>query len=68
MAVAPRFRRRGIGAALSAHLTSLAHRRGYRLVWLEPADDAVERIYAAIGYRPLGEKLTLSLPGVWPIG
>ena len=68
VAVADRFRRRGIGAALSAHLTSRAHRRGYRLVWLEPADDAVERIYAAIGYRVLGEKLTISLPGDAPIG
>ena len=63
VSVATRFRRRGIGAALSAHLTALAHHRGYRLVWLEPADDAVERIYASIGYRPLGEKLTISLPG-----
>jgi len=68
VAVATRFRRRGIGAALSAHLTSRAHRRGYRLVWLEPADDSVERIYASIGYRTIGEKLNISLPGAWPVG
>ena len=68
VAVADRFRRRGIGAALSAHLTSRAHRRGYRLVWLEPADEAVERIYASIGYRTIGEKLAISLPGVWAAG
>jgi GNAT superfamily N-acetyltransferase len=67
VAVAPRFRRRGIGAALSAYLTHRAHRRGYRLVWLEPADDSVERIYAGIGYRPIGEKLNISLPGGWPV-
>jgi GNAT superfamily N-acetyltransferase len=63
LAVAERFRRRGIGAAVSAHLTALAHQRGYRVVWLEPADDSVERIYAGIGYRPVGEKLNISLPG-----
>ena len=68
VAVANRFRRRGIGAALSAYLTSRAHHRGYRLVWLEPADDSVERIYASIGYRPLGEKLNISLPGDRVVG
>jgi len=68
VAVADRFRRRGIGAAISAYLTSRAHHRGYHLVWLEPADDSVERIYAGIGYRTVGEKLNISLPGVWPIG
>ncbi|MBR7831337.1 GNAT family N-acetyltransferase [Actinospica sp. MGRD01-02] len=63
VAVAARFRRRGIGAAISAQLTSAAHRRGYRLVWLEPADEAVQRVYAGIGFRPVGEKLNISLPG-----
>ncbi|HEX4788341.1 MAG TPA: GNAT family N-acetyltransferase [Actinospica sp.] len=63
IAVAERFRRRGIGAALSAHLTALAHQRGYRVVWLEPADESVERIYASIGYRQVGEKLNISIPG-----
>jgi len=67
VAVADRFRRRGIGAALSAHLTALAHGRGYRLVWLEPADASVERVYAGIGFRPVGEKLNISLPGDRPM-
>lgn len=62
IAVAARFRRRGIGAAVSADLTARAHQRGYRLTWLEPADESVERIYASIGYRPVGEKLNISLP------
>jgi GNAT superfamily N-acetyltransferase len=61
IAVAERFRRRGIGAALSAHLTALAHRRGYRVVWLEPADESVERVYARIGFRAIGEKLNISV-------
>jgi GNAT superfamily N-acetyltransferase len=62
VAVAEAFRSRGIGAALSAELTALAHARGYHLPWLEPADKAVERVYARIGYRPVGEKLSISLP------
>ena len=62
VAVAEAFRARGIGAALSARLTALAHARGYHLPWLEPADKAVERVYARIGYRPIGEKLSISLP------
>jgi len=63
VAVAARFRRRGIGAAVSAQLTARAHERVYRLVWLEPADENVQRIYASIGFRPVGEKLNISLPG-----
>jgi ribosomal protein S18 acetylase RimI-like enzyme len=62
VAVDERFRRRGIGAAVSAHLTALAYQRGYRVVWLEPADASVERIYASVGYRRIGEKLNISLP------
>lgn len=62
IAVAESFRRRGVGAALSARLTELAHARGLRLPWLEPADAGVERVYARIGYRPIGEKLSIRLP------
>ncbi|MFJ1611720.1 GNAT family N-acetyltransferase [Streptomyces sp. NPDC088846] len=61
LAVAGTFRRRGIGAALSAHLTATAFERGCRVVWLEPGDADVERIYAGIGYRRVGEKLNISL-------
>ncbi|WP_330245933.1 MULTISPECIES: GNAT family N-acetyltransferase [unclassified Streptomyces] len=61
LAVADTFRRRGIGAALSAHLTTTAFARGCRVVWLEPGDADVERIYAGIGYRRIGEKLNISL-------
>ncbi|MEU9562370.1 GNAT family N-acetyltransferase [Streptomyces sp. NPDC048161] len=61
LAVAEEFRRRGIGAALSAHLTATAFERGCRVVWLEPGDADVERIYVSIGYRRVGEKLNISL-------
>ena len=62
LAVADGFRRRGIGAALSAYLTEGALERGRRAVWLEPADEGIARIYARIGYRVIGEKLNISLP------
>lgn len=62
VAVAERFRRRGVGAAVSAHLTALAYQRGLCFVWLEPADEGVERIYAGVGYRHIGEKLNISVP------
>ena len=62
LAVAAEFRGRGAGAALSAWLTAAALERGRRTVWLEPADPDVERMYARIGYRTVGEKLNISLP------
>ncbi|MFE7751486.1 GNAT family N-acetyltransferase [Streptomyces sp. NPDC057428] len=61
LAVAEAFRRRGVGAALSAWLTRTAFDRGFGTVWLEPGGPDVERIYAGIGYRRVGEKLNISL-------
>ncbi|WP_326767294.1 GNAT family N-acetyltransferase [Streptomyces sp. NBC_01591] len=61
LAVADAYRRRGIGAALSAQLTATAFERGCLVVWLEPGDADAERIYAGIGYRRVGEKLNISL-------
>ncbi|MEU4494489.1 GNAT family N-acetyltransferase [Streptomyces sp. NPDC023998] len=61
LAVASSHRRRGIGAALSAYLTTAAFDRGCRVVWLEPGDVDIERIYAGIGYRRVGEKADMSL-------
>lgn len=60
VAVAATHRRRGIAAALSAHLTQLALDTGADLVWLEPEGEAVARMYARVGYRPAGAKLWLS--------
>jgi GNAT superfamily N-acetyltransferase len=67
VAVTESARHRGIGSAVSARLTALAHRRGYRLVWLEPAGPAARRVYTGVGYRPIAEKLYITLgpePGV----
>lgn len=68
LAVAAEFRRRGIGADLSARLTATAFEQGCRVVWLEPGDAEVERIYASIGYRRIGEKLNISLGPERPAG
>ncbi|WP_405999051.1 GNAT family N-acetyltransferase [Streptomyces sp. NBC_00829] len=61
LAVAASHRRRGIGAALSSYLTARAFERGCRMVWLEPGDADVERIYAGIGYRRIAVKTDMSL-------
>lgn len=61
IAVAEPFRRRGIAAALSAHLTAEAFGRGYRMLWLDPASPDTERIYASIGYERAGERVDASL-------
>ncbi|WP_328905386.1 GNAT family N-acetyltransferase [Streptomyces sp. NBC_00234] len=61
VAVAAGFRRRGVGAALSAWLTETSFAQGCRTVWLEPGGPEAERIYAGIGYRRIGEKLNISL-------
>lgn len=61
LAVAVSYRRRGIGAVVSAYLTAAVLDRGCRMVWLEPGDPGIERIYARIGYRTVGEKLNISL-------
>jgi predicted GNAT family acetyltransferase len=62
LAVEAGHRRRGIGAAVAAHLTAAALARGCRAVWLEPGDPDIQRIYERIGYRVVGEKLNISLP------
>ncbi|WP_328912060.1 MULTISPECIES: GNAT family N-acetyltransferase [unclassified Streptomyces] len=61
LAVAASFRRLGIGATVAAYLTAAVLDRGCRTVWLEPGDLGIERIYARIGYRTVGEKLNISL-------
>ncbi|MFI6642228.1 GNAT family N-acetyltransferase [Streptomyces sp. NPDC050504] len=61
IAVAEPFRRRGIGAGLTRHLTAEAFARGYQTLWLDPADPDTERIYASVGYVRAGERVDASL-------
>ncbi len=53
------FRRRGIGAAVTAELTRRALAGGTRLVWLTPGDAGAERIYARAGFAVEGEMVHL---------
>jgi len=52
------FRRRGIAAALTAHMMACAMRSGCDLIYLRPADDAVARVYARVGFTPCGHVLS----------
>lgn len=60
IAVRPKFERRGIGGALTLHLTRAAHAAGAGLVYLTPAGDAQERVYARVGYRRTDSVLFLT--------
>ena len=53
-------KRRGIGGAITLHLTRAAHAAGAGLVFLTPAGDAQERVYARVGYRRTDSVLFLT--------
>ena len=55
------YRRRGIGAAITAWLTGAVHGRGAHTVFLTPAGTDEQRLYARVGYRPAGEMVHLRL-------
>lgn len=55
------FRKRGIGAAVTALLTRTAFESGLDCAWLSPAGPDQERLYASIGYQSTGEMLFISL-------
>jgi ribosomal protein S18 acetylase RimI-like enzyme len=50
----PAARRRGLGAAVTAKLATLAFEHGCHTVFLSASDDAVARVYAGIGFRRIG--------------
>jgi GNAT superfamily N-acetyltransferase len=56
------FRRRGIAAALTALLAQDALARGVTTVFLMAAHEAEARIYARVGFSPIGEVLHISQP------
>lgn len=61
IAVRTAFRRRGLGAALTAWLTGAVHERGAHTVFLTPAGVDEQRLYARVGYRPADDMLHLRL-------
>lgn len=54
------YRRRGIGAAVTAFLTAAVHDAGARTVFLTPAGVTEQRMYERTGYTPAGDMLHLS--------
>jgi ribosomal protein S18 acetylase RimI-like enzyme len=62
IAVRTSFRRRGIGAAVTAALTRAAFDDGLACVWLAPAGPEQERLYTTVGYRSAGEMLFILQP------
>ena len=52
VAVGERFRRRGIGAALTAAMAREAFLRGAATAFLAPGDPAAGRVYARAGFKP----------------
>ncbi|HET6312564.1 MAG TPA: GNAT family N-acetyltransferase [Chloroflexia bacterium] len=61
--VRDKFRRRGIAAAMTAHLVRDALSVGVTTVFLMAAHEAEARIYARAGFSQVGEVLHISLPG-----
>jgi ribosomal protein S18 acetylase RimI-like enzyme len=54
VATLPVWRRRGLGAAVTAFLVQDAARRGAETVFLSAGDDAVARVYERLGFRRVG--------------
>ncbi|WP_037353994.1 GNAT family N-acetyltransferase [Amycolatopsis orientalis] len=61
IAVAADYRGQGIAAAITAHLTRLAHERGARTAFLTPGEVGIGTVYRRAGYQVAGECVHLSL-------
>ena len=59
--VRPAWRRRGIGAAITATLARAALHAGSEIVYLTPAHDEGERLYERVGFVTVGDSLHLGL-------
>ena len=62
VATLPAFRRRGLGAAVTATLVADALERGIDLVFLSADDDDVARVYAKVGFERVGTASAASVP------
>ncbi len=62
IAVLPRSRGRGVGAALTASLVHDAHSRGVETVFLSAGDERVARIYGRIGFVRVGTACIAEVP------
>jgi ribosomal protein S18 acetylase RimI-like enzyme len=53
----PAFRRRGIAGALTSALVADAFARGIECIFLSAADEAVQRVYARVGFEKIGNAM-----------
>jgi GNAT superfamily N-acetyltransferase len=60
IAVVERFRRRGLGAAISAGIAGRLFERGVTIAWLEASGDDSWRVYERVGFAPAGRRLYIS--------
>ncbi|WP_328459918.1 GNAT family N-acetyltransferase [Actinoplanes sp. NBC_00393] len=58
--VADRFRRRGLGGAITAEIARRMFGRGVEIAWLEAGGDDSWRVYERVGFRPAGRRLYIS--------
>lgn len=63
IAVLPRARRLGLGAALTAALVGDAARHGATTVFLSAGDDTVARVYERVGFTRVGTACIAEAPG-----
>jgi predicted GNAT family acetyltransferase len=59
----PAYRRRGLGAAVTAALTAEALMRGVEVVFMSAGDDDVARVYRRIGFADVGTACIAAPPG-----
>ncbi len=62
VATLPAYRRRGIAAAVTAGLTSDAHRRGVRTCFLSAGSPAIARVYTHAGFSRVGTACVAGVP------
>lgn len=62
VATLPAYRRRGVGAAVTARLTADALRRGVSTCFLSAGSPAVAQIYARAGFRRIGTACVAGAP------
>lgn len=55
------FRQRGIGTAVTHHITATAFAQGLEAIFLTAGDAKAGRVYAQVGYQPLGAGLSYVL-------
>jgi ribosomal protein S18 acetylase RimI-like enzyme len=62
IAVLPRARRQGLGAAVTAALVADARAKGVRTVFLSAQDDTVARVYERVGFARVGTACIAEAP------